>query len=112
MDCMRLDALQEDDEVRANLAKELGLSADKTNSNAGQSVSDMDAWEREMKAELEGELPCPRFLPTGSRFNYTAHRYYVRLKAVRSWCICGRRAPSPDADVGGAGRPSRDVMQA
>lgn len=84
MDCMRLDALQEDDEVRANLAKELGLSADKTNSNAGQSVSDMDAWEREMKAELEGELPCPRFLPTGSRFNYTVHRYYVRLKAVRS----------------------------
>ena len=53
MDCMRLDALQEDDEVRANLAKELGLSADKAG-NAGQSVSDIEKWEAEMKAELEG----------------------------------------------------------
>ncbi len=53
MDCVRLDALQEDDEVRANLAKELGLSADKTG-NAGQSVSDIEKWEAEMKAELEG----------------------------------------------------------
>jgi hypothetical protein len=41
-------AAQEDDEVRANLAKELGLSAEKGGS--GQSVSDMEAWERVLLA--------------------------------------------------------------